>query len=153
VYADEMLTALADPAFDPAAEVLLEQPALHIQRQTSSTEHPAPNTQYPVPSTHYQVTLQDHPNGVTIHAILDAPGYLVLADTWYPGWQAAADGVPIEILRANHAFRAVWLEAGEHTVQMVYRPTVVPVGGAISLTALTLLVAGLPLAYRRKDQR
>jgi uncharacterized membrane protein YfhO len=130
----------------------LEQPAPDTQRPASSAKHPAPNTQYPIPNIQHP-TLQDGPNGVTIRAALDRPGYLVLADTWYPGWQAAADGVPIEILRANHAFRAVWLEAGEHTVQMVYRPTVVPVGGAISLTALTLLVAGLPLAYRRKDQR
>jgi uncharacterized membrane protein YfhO len=77
----------------------------------------------------------------------------VLADTWYPGWQATVDGVPTEILRANHAFRAVRLEAGEHTVEMAYRPPVVLVGGAVSLTALILLVAGLLLARKREDQR
>jgi uncharacterized membrane protein YfhO len=98
------------------------------------------------------VTLRDTPNRVTIRAILDAPGYLVVADTWYPGWQATVDGVPTEVLRANYAFRAVWLEAGEHEVEMAYRPTLVPIGGAISLATLTLLVAGL-LLTRKSEAR
>ena len=134
VSPDQVLAALTDPAFDPTAEALLEQPVSTIQ-------HPASSIQY-------QVTLQDTPNRVTIRAILDAPGYLVVADTWYPGWQAAVDGVPTEVLRANYAFRAVWLEAGKHEVEMVYRPTPVRIGGAVSLTALTLLVAGLLLMCR-----
>jgi hypothetical protein len=146
VSPDEMLAALTDPAFDPAAEVLLERPAPDTQRPASGVKHPGSI----IP---YQVTLQDGPNGVTIRAALDGPGYLVLADTWYPGWQATVDGVPTEILRANHAFRAVRLEAGEHTVEMAYRPPVVLVGGAVSLTALILLVAGLLLARKREDQR
>jgi uncharacterized membrane protein YfhO len=94
--------------------------------------------------------LQDGPNRVTIRAALDAPGYLVLADTWYPGWRAAVDGEPVEILRANYAFRAVRLEAGEHTVEMVYRPTSVLVGGALSLVALAVIFVGLLLARKRE---
>jgi hypothetical protein len=141
VSPDQVLTALTDPAFDPTAQVLLEQPV-------SSNQHPVSSIQHPAPSIQYQVTLQDTPNRVTIRATLDAPGYLVVADTWYPGWQAAVDGVPTEVLRANYAFRAVWLEAGKHEVEMVYRPTPVLIGGAVSLTALTLLVAGLLLMCR-----
>jgi len=134
VSPDQVLAALTDPAFDPTAEALLEQPV-------SSIRHPASSIQY-------QVTLQDTPNRVTIRATLDAPGYLVVADTWYPGWQATVDGVPTEVLRANYAFRAVWLETGKHEVEMVYRPTLVRIGGAVSLTVLTLLVAGLLLMCR-----
>ncbi|MBE9471546.1 MAG: YfhO family protein [Chloroflexi bacterium] len=83
---------------------------------------------------------------------MDTPGYLVLTDTWYPGWQATVDGKPAEVLQANYAFRAVYLAAGEHTVEMVYHPTSVLVGEAVSLTTLTLLVVGLPLT-RRKEAR
>jgi len=131
VFPGEVLAELASPAFDPTAEVLLEQPI-------SSIQHPASRIEY-------QVSLQDTPNRVTIDANLDAPGYLVLADTWYPGWRATVDGEPADILRANYAFRAVWLEAGEHAVEMVYRPASVFVGGTTSLVALTLLVVGLLL--------
>jgi uncharacterized membrane protein YfhO len=111
-------------------------------------EQPVSTIQHPVSSIQYQVTLQDTPNQVTIRATLDTPGYLVVADTWYPGWQAAVDGVPTEVLRANYAFRAVWLEAGKHEVEMVYRPTLMHIGRAVSLTALMLLVAGLLLMSR-----
>ena len=98
------------------------------------------------------ITLHDVPNRVTIHAVLDRPGYLVLADTWYPGWEAAVDGETVPLLRANYAFRAVYLEAGEHTVEMVYRPLSVRVGGWVSLVALTVLVGGWLVACRRERQ-
>ncbi len=109
VPADQMLAALTSPTFDPATHVLIE----------ASPPYPNPYSLIPNP---YTLSLHDTPNGVTIRAALDAPGYLVLADTWYPGWQAKVDGKPVEILRANHAFRAVYLDAGGHTVEMVYRP-------------------------------
>jgi hypothetical protein len=135
VSPDEMLTTLADPDFDPTDEVLLEAPV-------SSFQSPIPNPQ--------SLALQDTPNRVTIHAALDAPGYLVLADAWYPGWQAMVDGEPVELLRANYAFRAVWLEAGEHSAEMVYRPASVLVGGVVSLVAVICIVIGLVLERKQE---
>jgi uncharacterized membrane protein YfhO len=132
-----MLAALIDPDFDPTAEVLLETPV-------AISHSSIPNLQSPI--------LQDGPNRVTIRAALDTPGYLVLADTWYPGWRATVDGEPVEILRANYGFRAVRLEAGEHTVEMVYRPASVLVGGALSIAALAVIAVGLVLA-RKKEAR
>jgi len=134
VPSSEMLTALTDPAFDPSTEVLLETPPIsNLKSQISNLKSP---------------TLQDTPNRVTIRATLDEPGYLVLADTYHPGWQATVDGGPVEILRANYAFRAVWLEAGEHIIEMTYRPSSVFVGGTVSLAVLILLIAGLLLTRR-----
>lgn len=132
---DEMLAALADPAFDPTTEILLE--------------HSVTDIQYPVTDVQYQVTLQDSFNKVTIRAGLDRPGYLVLADTWYPGWQATVDGEVTDILQANYAFRAVWLEAGSHTVEMFYRSIPVRIGGTVTFAALALFVVGLLLARRQ----
>ncbi len=129
----EMLASLTDPAFDPSAEVLLETNSLSRHSQFAIRN---------------SLTLHDTPNRVTIHAILDAPGYLVLADTWHPGWRATVDGRPADLLRANYAFRAVRLEAGEHVVEMDYRPASVLVGATLSLTALAVLVAGLLLTRR-----
>ena len=137
VAPDEMLVALADPAFDPAAQVLLERSSVS-------------SLQSPVASIEYQVTLRDTHNRVTIRAILDGPGYLVLADTWYPGWQATVDGEPAELLRANHAFRAVAMDAGDHVVEMVYRPLSVRLGAGVSLgTLITVAVVWLIKVARR----
>jgi hypothetical protein len=133
VASDDMLAALSDPDFDPVAEMLLET-------AFSDSQSPVSNLQ--------SMTLQDGPNRVTIRASLDGPGYLVLADTWYPGWRATVDDQPAEILRANYAYRAVHLDGGEHIVEMVYRPDSVLVGGVVSLVAVLVIVAGLAVARR-----
>jgi uncharacterized membrane protein YfhO len=82
-------------------------------------------------------------NQVTINAALPQPGYLVLAQTFYPGWQARVDGLPSQVFRANHAFCAIHLEAGEHQVELEYRPPSFYVGLAVSgLTWTALAVLG-----------
>lgn len=80
---------------------------------------------------------------VTVSVQTDAPGYLVLADAYYPGWQATIDGQPAPLLRANYAFRAVPVPAGDHIVQMVFNPPIWWLGLAVSgLTALGLVCWG-----------
>jgi hypothetical protein len=145
VSSDEMLAALADPTFDPAAEVLLEvEPPLVRDSRNSQ-----PGATAAVAVRNSTLVLQDAPNRVTIRASLAAPGYLVLADTWYPGWQATVDGEPTDVLRANYAFRAVSLDAGDYVVEMFYRPLSVYLGIAVSLGML-IVVAAVWLMRQRK---
>ena len=90
-----------------------------------------------------------------ILADMTQPGYLVLTDTYYPGWQATVDGEPTEILPANHAFRAVELSAGDHTIIFEYAPLSFRLGawitlGAASLLAIVLIAAGLQSRRARR---
>jgi hypothetical protein len=62
------------------------------------------------------------PDRVRLEARLDAPGFVVLADTYYPGWEALVDGEPTPIYPADLMFRAVHVEGGEHTIEFRYRP-------------------------------
>lgn len=57
------------------------------------------------------------PNLVEIE--IDAPtdGFIILTDTFYPGWQANVDGKEIEILPALHAFRGVQVNTGKHNIE------------------------------------
>jgi hypothetical protein len=87
--------------------------------------------------------IADEPERVVVEARVAAAGLLVLADTFYPGWQAEVDGVPTPILVADHAFRAVRVSSGEHTVVFVYRPWSVRLGLAISLCAALATAACL----------
>jgi uncharacterized membrane protein YfhO len=82
---------------------------------------------------------------------LDRPGYLFLADTWYPGWRVMVDGAPARALRANYAFRAVALEAGEHVVTWIYRPASVRWGALVSGVSWTGVVLGLWALNRRRE--
>ncbi len=73
----EILAALADPSFDPTAEVLLEtELALVLDSRKSQSGAPK------APTIHNSTfILRDTPNRVSIHPTLDAPRYLDLADT------------------------------------------------------------------------
>lgn len=86
---------------------------------------------------------------VVVHAVTDAPAWLVLTDAWFPGWGAWVNGSERPIHRANYAFRAVWLPAGRHDVEFRYEPRSVRYGLAASLGAMAV-VAGLLLRGRRR---
>lgn len=83
------------------------------------------------------------PHAVQISATTDRPAYLVLTDTWYPGWVARIDGQPTRVWRANHAFRAVTLSPGEHRVEFRYEPAWLTVGLAISGLSLAGVIVML----------
>ncbi|HSN74392.1 MAG TPA: hypothetical protein VL334_04745, partial [Anaerolineae bacterium] len=77
------LAALADPSFEPADQVVLlaeELAAAGPLEQAAQLASPAVDAVVQVVS--YQ------PEQIELDVTLDAPGVLVLADTWYPGWQA-----------------------------------------------------------------
>jgi hypothetical protein len=91
----------------------------------------------------------DLPEHVVVETDSSGPAYLVLADTFDPGWTATLDGRPVPIRPAYVAFRAVALPAGPHTVSFTYRP-------AGFTTGLGLTVAGLSLAaflWHRRGRR
>jgi hypothetical protein len=84
---------------------------------------------------------EDHDLDVRMR--VDAPngGWLVLLDTYYPGWNASVDGQPAEIHAANSAFRAVKLPPGARTVEFTYRPASVIVGAIVSALAWLAIIA------------
>jgi hypothetical protein len=77
---------------------------------------------------------------VTIATSADSEAVLVLADSYYPGWNAFVDGREEVIRRANLFFRAVRLPAGNHTVEFRYEPRSFVIGLAISAATLVALV-------------
>lgn len=77
-------------------------------------------------------------------------GWLVLADSWYPGWRAVVDGSQTPVLIANQTFRAVVVPAGQHVVVLSYAPLSFTAGGVISLVTA---ICGLFLTRRWRDTR
>ena len=130
---EEALALMRDPAFDPATTVVLAD-GDNLSRSPSWP---------PIARiTHYA------PERVEIELEASAPGYLLLTDAWYPGWQATVDGEPALIHRADLLFRAVAVEAGEHHVVFTFRPASLWVGAGVSLAGLVGLALALSKARR-----
>jgi hypothetical protein len=89
-----------------------------------------------------------HPYVIQIQTEMDAPGLLVVAESWHRNWLVTVDGQPATLLRANVAFMAVQLDAGKHDVLYSYGPSYSLVAGAALslLTSLGLVWA----AFRRR---
>lgn len=67
-------------------------------------------------------------------------GYLVFSEPFYPGWKVYVDGKSVPVLRANLAFSAVFLQAGEHEVERYYRPYSLLLGTLSSLVCCAVLI-------------
>jgi hypothetical protein len=87
-------------------------------------------------------------NNIIIHTENKDASLLILTDAYYPGWVSFVDGSKSDIYRADGLVRAVFIPAGEHTVEFSYMPQSFTNGLIISLVTLVILV-GIFL-YSRK---
>jgi hypothetical protein len=138
------LAVMRDPDFDPAAVIVL----------MGDTSSPALSEGKPSPLARTELFFYEYePERVVATVAAPAEGWLLFSDAWYPGWEATVDGQPAPVERADILFRAVAVPAGEHRVELVYRPASFRWGAVISLGALVLLLLGclgrLRLCVRR----
>jgi hypothetical protein len=140
-----------DPAFDPARVVVLGPDGLEEEHASD-------------PATRLEAALgarvadlatsadapprwtQVEPTWIRIEAECSAPEYLVLAQSWYPGWKARVNGIEAPLLRANAAFVAVELPSGLSVVEIVYEPKSIEAGLWIALASG---IVGLWCLFRR----
>jgi O-antigen/teichoic acid export membrane protein len=139
VMTDDVAEALR--TYDPRQHVILEGQGAEIKRQTSNVK-PATCDLRPATITSYT------PNQVFIDVELGEPGFLVLADSYFPGWKAfrrpqgaeEAEEQELEIHRADGNFRAVSLPAGRWTVRFKYSPMSFKLGLFVSFMAGLMLM-------------
>ena len=90
-------------------------------------------------SDHVDVQVYE-PNRIKIKAESETGGYLVISDTYYPGWEARLDGKKEPILLADYAFRAVRVPEGTHYLALSYKPSSLRLGLTISTGAVLVLL-------------
>jgi Bacterial membrane protein YfhO len=96
---------------------------------------------------------QRAPEEMILDVSTDWPCLLVLADLYYPGWQATVDGQPAPILRADGVLRAVAVTPGSHQINLVYRPASLRWGALISLLTLVAAIVWLAVSWVVENKR
>ncbi|MGB3715501.1 MAG: oligosaccharide flippase family protein [Candidatus Promineifilaceae bacterium] len=96
---------------------------------------------------------------VKIRAAVDEPSWLLLNDTYFPGWDAYArdlagsgDGEEeeLEVIRVNGNFRGVLLEPGDWEIRFRYSPLTFKLGGLTTfMGGIIVLFAVVVWAWRR----
>jgi hypothetical protein len=76
------------------------------------------------------------PTRVVLDVDARRPTWLLLFDTWAPGWHASANGATVEVERANGMFRLVSVPAGSSQVVFEYRPPGLVMGTFIAALGL-----------------
>ncbi len=132
----QVLETIFSENFDPRKEVILDE--------ISNTE---PETD----KNNYLVKIKkDIEEELELEVKTDQPGFLVLSDAYYPGWKATVDGQPTKIYRADYAYRAVSVNAGNHLIKFSYEPTYLKIGLIISGITTALVFIALSFSLIKK---
>lgn len=119
-----------------------------INREGGGVDVPEPPKTATVPdlpakpsADHETMVKLDYDSGERISVTVENsnPGFLVLADTQYPGWKAYDGKAPLVIYQANGFQKAVWLEPGRHKISFEYKPYSLFWGAVISAVSVTVL--------------
>jgi hypothetical protein len=146
---DAALATLVAPGFDPRREVVVDPGAA---RTGAPAGGPAPAATEGGAESGQSRVVEEAPDRVVIEADLDRAGFVVLDDAHDPDWRVRVDGRPAELRRADVVFRAVWLPAGHHRIEQVYRPRSLWVSSALTLAAGALGLGVLVSAARPRPR-
>ena len=136
-----ILQKITNPNFDRWNIALLEA------NTTYETQNSKFETQNPSNIAH---TIH-HASHLSYNVTTPTPGLLVLSEPYYPGWQATIDGQASSILRANYILRAIPVPAGEHIIELTFRPLSFTIGAVISaLTVIVLVITFILWRMKRE---
>jgi hypothetical protein len=143
-----ILQKIADPNFDRWHIALLEPGAEPYVKLMGEVERRRGEEMEDVPRHVSRITSQA--SRLTLHVTTDSPALLILSEVDYAGWQAVVDGQSAPILRADYTLRAVPVPAGEHIVELIFRPFSFTIGAVVTVLSLVVIGAALFLAWRVK---
>jgi 4-amino-4-deoxy-L-arabinose transferase-like glycosyltransferase len=127
--------------FDPAETVLFGR------EDYGSREIALPEIGDP---TNAEVKITRHePQRIELQTRNSQPGFLVLSEVYYRGWEAWIDGRRAPVERVNYALRGLAVPAGDHRVEFVFRAHSFRNGAAYTLLGVLLLLVGVSNTTRR----
>jgi Bacterial membrane protein YfhO len=127
--------------FDPAETVLLEKESFGNREIVPPQIGDPADAEAKV--THYE------PRRIELQTRNSQPGFLVLSEIYYRGWEAWIDGRRAPVERVNYLLRGLVVPAGDHRIEFVFRAHSFRNGAAWSLLGVLLLFVGASNRTRR----
>lgn len=93
------------------------------------------------------------PDRIELEIMASRDAWLVLSDSYYPGWDVLVDGDEARIFRANLCVRALPVAEGTHSVVFRYEPRTFKTGFVITLCSFLIIALGACLAGRKRRTR
>jgi hypothetical protein len=87
---------------------------------------------------------------VTLHASMRSAGWIVISETAWKGWGATMGRRRLKVHFADRAFLGIYIPAGEHDIELSYRPRAVTTGAIISIVAALAMIGIAVLGRRRR---
>ncbi|MDE5941817.1 MAG: YfhO family protein, partial [Muribaculaceae bacterium] len=126
--ADSEMNALA--TLDPASSAVADRRFREILGETAAPTQPG--------DTIFETSYA--PDRLTYSAHSARGGLAVFSEVFFPwGWKCMIDGKEAEIGRVNYLLRAVRIPAGDHTVEMTFRPASVTATVNVARASVTLI--------------
>ncbi len=138
--ADEwwIISGLRNNGFNPEEVLYLSEDFPEVSPINASSK---------VKITHYS------PHRISIEVSSDADGFLVLSDSYYPGWKCYVDEKQEKIYRAYTFLRAVFIRAGDHRVEFIYDPFSYKIGKIITITTIIISIILILLFYEKPEKK
>ena len=108
----------------------------------------------PVDSTAHLTLESYEPNHLCYTTSNKQDGVAVFSEIYYPdGWQVTIDGEKAELARANYVLRALYIPAGEHTIEMTFDPQSLHTTETMAYAGYGLLLLGvIALVWKKRKE-
>ncbi len=137
----QTLATVLDARFDPARAAIFDTSAHEVSVQPVATLPAALGIR--AAATRYD---PGH-LAFTLSAPAPAGSAIVVSENYFPGWVATVDGRPATVGRADYTLIGVPLAAGATRIELVFRSSVVALGGGVTLAAAAAALVWLGVAW------
>jgi hypothetical protein len=127
-------------AFDPRSTALVE---IEPQKLPAFEGRP-------LSADSYARILTYEPRRMVIETNSNQQAMLVVSEMHYPGWAATVDGLKTSIHQTDFLLRGLFVPAGKHTIEMIYKAPGAQKGALISLATI-LLIGGIVVYAKRQS--
>lgn len=138
----QALTMMADPSYDPLTSVIMimDTSESAICKASGSTDF-----DYIAENRPAVRVLDYEDSGMKMEVFAPTPGFVILSEGWYPGWQARLISLndintvqPAPVLRGNLMFRAIPVPVGHWHIALEYQSKYLLTGAIVSMAGIIL---------------